>query len=124
MATVVVSSNLTHRHLALRAVLTHDLAVHIGNAFTSHYTDDCTVHAFLRSIFGAKQSRWFCIDMTELIAVITFSDAPNPKVLHFRGHGAQIARSDADQFELRIQQVDLIKPTKPTKVMTDSLIRV
>lgn len=88
----------------------------IGEALTTSPSldDDVTPFAMaVRNAFGQGQQlfRWYCVDASDGISVLTFSNSPNPKLLHFRGNPVQIASTDADSQILFVAAVDIIKPS-------------
>lgn len=107
---VIVTSNKTHRVLGLKANLSAALAVTVGNAFTESFDPEAPLHDLLRSMFGEHKYRWFCVDQSDVVYAITFSDAANPRVLEYQGAPASISAPDRATLEIRMQDIDMIRP--------------
>jgi hypothetical protein len=111
---IVITSPIVRHALVLKAVLTAELTKQIADAFTDKQRDEMAT--LLTATFGARVFRWYCIDMSEAITTVTFSNSASPRCLVYRGVPARIAQVDADRFELQLQQVDSMRPGRSRSV--------
>lgn len=110
MSNIVVTSAGRFNALVVRASLTVHIAHRVAEAFTKSREDEYPLHDLLIDTFGDHCYRWYCLDMSDNHVDITFSDAANPRVLHFQGAPAAISNADRVYFALRLQHSELIKP--------------
>jgi len=110
MAHTVISSSKCCLNVISKSSLTERLLHETAEAFTDQYSDGVSDYQdLLRSTFGDYSFRWYCIDMSDLVHVVTFTNVPRPRVLEYQGRPSRISTSDADTFEIRACQADCIR---------------
>lgn len=90
--------------------MTVHLACLVADAFTESYDEDRPLHDLLRRTFGTRQYRWYCVDQSNVVYGVTFSDAPSPGILTFHNVPAAVVQSDRQPFALYLFEADLVRP--------------
>lgn len=111
-----ITSNVNHNVIVCKADFSLRVLHEIGEALTTSpaLEDDVTPFAMaIRNAFGQATQlfRWYCIDASDTVNILTFSHASNPKLLQYRGRPVQIASADADPLLIRVAPTDIIKPS-------------
>lgn len=110
---LVVTSNLSREIVVLDSPPALNLVYCVAEAFSRSRSDEVDLHVLLKNAIGDFRYMWYCIDMSDRIYKITYSDEDIPRILTFQGQAAVIAAADAAPLEVYIQEADLMKPTLP-----------
>ncbi len=110
MPQVAVTCNLNNHSVVVKSVLTVTLLHEIAEAATSRYDEDKPLHKVVRELVGERAHLWYCIDMSDTVWKITFSDADKPRLLLYQGLPAVIASNDAVELEIYAEQTDMVLP--------------
>jgi hypothetical protein len=94
----------------VKSVLTVTLLHEIAEALTSRYSEENPLHKMIHDLVGGRAFLWYCIDMSDTVWKITFSDVDKPRLLLYQGLPAAIASNDAADLEVYAEQTDMILP--------------
>lgn len=103
---VAVTASTGPKTLILKHTLNVDLVHNVAEAFTKGRRDE-PLHDLLNRSFGKFDYRWYAIDMSGAVWLVTFSNAANPELLHFNSLPARMVHS---AFTLHMQEADLVRP--------------
>lgn len=113
---LAITSSTQREVLVCKAEFSMRVLHEIGEALTISPELDHDIPPFamaIRNAFGRGPSnfKWYCIDASSTVSILTFSHLANPKLLQFRGSPVQIASADADRQVLFVTPTDIIKPS-------------